>query len=56
MGTRKSHNPRYRRRPTPGFWIKLGLVIGLIAPMLSSRLLLLLGLIILALPAWLFEP
>jgi len=55
MGTSKSQNQRHRYRPTPGFWIKLGLVVNLAAPILSPHLALLLALIIFALPARLFE-
>jgi hypothetical protein len=43
------------RGPTPGFWIKFGLVINLAAPVLPPRLALLLALVIFALPARLFE-
>jgi hypothetical protein len=55
MGTGENQNQRHRFKPTPGFWIKLGLVINLATPALPSCLALLLALVILALPARLFE-
>lgn len=56
MGTGKSQNQPHRFKPTPGFWVKVGLAVSLIAPALPQWLKLLLGLLILFLPARLFEP
>ena len=56
MGTRKSHKPRQRRRPTPAFWIKLALAATLLSPLSPHWLLLVLGVLVLALPARLFQP
>jgi hypothetical protein len=55
MGTRKSHTPRYRRRPPQAFWIKVALTATLISPLLPHWLLLVFGILVLALPAWLFH-
>jgi hypothetical protein len=51
---KKRTEPRWSG-PTPGFWIKLGLVANLAAPVLPPNLALLLALVIVALPARLFE-
>jgi hypothetical protein len=56
MGKGETHKRRHRFRPTQGFWVKVGLALSLIAPALPQWLMLLLGLLILALPARLFEP
>jgi hypothetical protein len=52
---REKQPTRRGRGPTPGFWIKFGLVTNLAAPALPPRLSLLIALIVFALPARLFE-
>jgi hypothetical protein len=42
-------------RPTPAFWIKLALAANFLAQLLPAWLALLIGLVVLALPAWLFR-
>jgi hypothetical protein len=55
MGNRKSHNPRNRHRPTPAFWIKVGLALS-VAQLFPGLIGALLTLAVLALPASLFRP
>jgi hypothetical protein len=44
-----------RRGPPPVFWIKLALAANFLAQLLPAWLALLIGLVVLVLPAWLFR-
>lgn len=56
MARRAQQAGATRRRPPPEFWIKVALAANFLAQLLPSWLLLLIGLAVLALPAWLFRP
>ena len=55
VGRKKKRTQGRWSGATPGFWIKLGLVSNLAFPVLPPRLALFIALIIIALPAGLFE-
>jgi hypothetical protein len=51
---RTNRKRRHRFRPTPAFWIKVGLALG-VAQLLPGLIGALLAVGVLALPAWLFQ-
>jgi hypothetical protein len=53
VGPKQSRN---RRGPLPAFWIKLALAANFLAQLLPPHVALLIGVVLLALPAWLFRP
>jgi hypothetical protein len=55
VGASKRHNRQHRRRPPPEFWIKLALTANFLAQLLPDQLALLVGVVVLALPAWWFR-
>jgi hypothetical protein len=56
MAEGEQKNQRHSWRPQPAFWIKLALAANFLAQLFPGWLVLLLGLLALALPAWLFRP
>jgi hypothetical protein len=55
MADNKRHNQHHGWRPQPAFWIKLGLAANFLAQLLPDWLALLLGVLVLALPAWMLR-
>jgi len=56
MGSRDGNRRGHRYRPSPAFWIRLGLAANLLTPSLPDWAALTLGLLVLTLPARLFRP
>jgi len=52
---RTNQKRRRRPRPTPAFWIKVGLALD-VAQLFPGLIGALLAVVVLALPAWLFRP